>query len=323
MAQMAVSKFAVIPYLSNTDQSGRFLCTLCFYDKCWHAWIDVADRLIKAQMWPAECPYFGTAPEAPSDICFHFLDLIAQRACFSEIGKPFIGLQDDIYNLSASLAKIRWLYETKATIGSGVSRMAATEIEYIFSICRSIFDLLQEIVFKLWERVTPRQPTKAKKTLKTTYSDTLLFKGLPSDTEKLIQRFAMPSQLADCYVRSTGFFMALRKFRDNVVHRGSQIQLIFEGDDGFLIRESLVPFAALPIWRSEEKTETRLVPLFPALGYVVSETLAVCEDFSMTIERLIDLLPPTAPGMHLFMRGYFNEVLISTLEDIKQRVHEE
>jgi hypothetical protein len=142
---------------------------------------------------------------------------------------------------------------------------------------------------------------------------------VPSDAEELIERFGIPKKLADCYIRSIGFFMALRRFRDNVVHRGSSVQIIFEGDTGFLIRETLVPFSVLPIWKADERTETGLVPLFPALGYLVSETLGVCEDFSLTIERIIDLLPPIAPGMRLFMRGYFNEVLITALEDIKHR----
>ena len=43
-------------------------------------------------------------------------------------------------NLSASLAKIRLLHRTRKEHKTGVSRMVATEIEYLHSVCRSIFD---------------------------------------------------------------------------------------------------------------------------------------------------------------------------------------
>jgi hypothetical protein len=66
------------------------------------------------------------------------LDFIAQRASFSELQKPILGLRDDVFNLSASLAKISHLHATKDIVGPGVSRMAVTEIEYLFSVCRSV-----------------------------------------------------------------------------------------------------------------------------------------------------------------------------------------
>jgi hypothetical protein len=31
--------------------------------------------------------------------------------------------------------------------------MAATQVEYILTVCRSIFDLLQEIIKSIWETV--------------------------------------------------------------------------------------------------------------------------------------------------------------------------
>jgi hypothetical protein len=319
METINVNKFSVIPYLQPDNLAGRFICTLCFYDDGWHSWADVGDRLMRVQMWPAEASYFGIVSEAETDLCFHFTDLFAQRASYAEIGRPFVGLQDDIYNFGASLAKVRWLHDSRSGIGSGVGRMVRTEIEFIVAICRSIFDLLQEIVSKLWVHVSLRVAPETKKNLKETYSDTLLYKGSPSNADKLIERFGMPRELADCYVRSSDFFITLRQFRDNIVHRGSQVQGIFEGNDGFLIRKALVPFRDIDIWRPEERTETELVPLLPALGYVISETLGVCEDFSLTIGRIIDLLPPIAPGMRLFMRGYFNEVLIGALDDVKER----
>jgi hypothetical protein len=52
--------------------------------------------------------------------------------------------------------------------------MAATEVEYILSVCRSVFDLLQELLAKLRSTITLVDPTKRKKALKKTFSDMTL-----------------------------------------------------------------------------------------------------------------------------------------------------
>jgi hypothetical protein len=263
MAAINVNKFSVIPYLEPDNLTGRFICTLCFYDNGWYSWTDVGDRLMKMQMWPAEASYFGTTSEAEADLCFHFIDLFAQRASYAEIGRPFVGLQDDIYNLGASLAKLRWLHDSRSGIGSGVGRMVCTEIEFIVSVCRSIFDLLQEIVSKLWVHVTPRFAPETKKNLKEAYSDTLLYKGSPSSADKLIERFGMPGELADCYVRSSDFFIRLRQFRNNIAHRGSKVQSIFEGDDGFSLERRSYHFGILISGDQRNAQKPNLSPYCP------------------------------------------------------------
>lgn len=229
-------------------------------------------------------------------------------------------MQDDIYNLSTAISKIAHFHTSREAIGSGVSRMVVTEVEYIFSVCRSIFDLLQEIICALWNTIQLVDSSVTKKPLKETFSDTIKFKGTISTTEVLIQRFGLPPSLADFYVRNSEFFMALREFRDNIIHRGSQVQTIFSSESGFLIQGSLKPFSAMKIWREEEKQPNNLVPLLPALGVVIRNTLFACEDFSSTMEKIIHFPPPIAPNMKFFMRGYFNELFAATLQDANDRL---
>jgi hypothetical protein len=52
--------------------------------------------------------------------------------------------------------------------------MAATEVEYILSVCGSVFDLLQELLAKLRSTITLVDPTKRQKALKKTFSDMTL-----------------------------------------------------------------------------------------------------------------------------------------------------
>ena len=50
--------------------------------------------------------YFGTQPQQTTDICLHFLNVIGQRLNYLPVAPLLFGLQDDVFNLSASLAKI-------------------------------------------------------------------------------------------------------------------------------------------------------------------------------------------------------------------------
>jgi hypothetical protein len=46
-------------------------------------------------------------------------------------------------------------------------------------------------------------------------------------------------------------------------------------------------------------------------------------EFSRTIERIFQLPPPIVPKMSLYLRGYFNDILMQSLEDTRRRVMRE
>jgi hypothetical protein len=320
MAAIDLAKLAKIPYVDVPNIGGRFLSTLMFFDAPnWRMWMPVGDDLVEVKAWPAEAFYYASQPECTTDLSFHFLDFIAQRANFPEAQKAISGLHDDIFNLSASLAKVTHLHKTRESLSKGESRMIATEVEYLFATCKSMFDLLQELIYAIWNTVKLLDETVQKKPLKETFSKILLYQGRASTAEELTERFGLPSPLATYYVRQSDFFFSLREFRDNIVHRGSQVPTIFSGESDFLVQESTRPFATFGVWRKEEQLENNLVPLMPALGVVVQRTLAACNDFSTTVEQIIDFPPPIVPNMKLFMRGHFNELFQQALNDANER----
>ncbi|MCF6148183.1 MAG: hypothetical protein E3K37_05945 [Candidatus Kuenenia sp.] len=130
-----VSELSKISHVNSSDLKGRFLASLTFFSQNeWEMWVPAGGELIRMKGWPAEAFYFAEEPEKESDIYSYFLNFLAQRANFSFIQKPYSGLVDDFYNLSAALAKLEHFYKHKDEIGSGVSRIVATEVEYIFSV---------------------------------------------------------------------------------------------------------------------------------------------------------------------------------------------
>ena len=317
---------AEIPYLDHSVLAGRYLSCLSFYDDGWHLWLLAGEKddqkLFKMQGWPAEGSYFSREPVDDGDLYLPFLDFAAQVACYTTIQKPIAGIHDDIQNLSASLAKLAHLQTAKEQIPLGLSRMATTEVEYVVLVCRSVFDLLQEVVGKLWERVWLLDQQVKKKPLKPSFARTILSGDSRLSVNEIASRFGMPLEIAHCYGRAADLFLALRRFRDNLMHHGSRIQHIFEGDGAFLIASRLTPFPDLVLWDDSERQPNDLVPLLPAVETLIYRTLAVCDDFSLTLARFIKFPPPLVPGMHLFLRGYFTGHLKAALESGARRTAE-
>ena len=325
MARGDIVPFWEIPYLDRAQLSPeRFLATLTFHDDDWHIWVQTEDnKFIEIYGWPAEAFYFARKPENASDLSLAFLDFMAHKANFIELKQPFAAIQDDILNLSASFAKLKLIFDQEELEKSGgAHRLASTEVEYILLLCRGMFDFLQEIIAKLWERLKLSDSAVKKRQLKKSFADMALRGDEARTAEELMERFGLPDLLARCYERQAPIFVKIRQFRDNLVHRGQNIQTIFRDKRGFVIQRRLGPFLNPNIWRDGEAIENDLVPLLPALALVVHGTLSACEQFALLFATRFTLLNPIVPDMHLFLRGYFNEGFKDVLNDANERVKE-
>lgn len=323
MALGEIVDLSDIPFLYSADSAGgRFLASLTFYaNGRWRMWMPVEnEKYVEVQAWPAEASYFANAPEEITDFGMLFFDFIAQYANYTELMRPFSALQDDINNLSAAIAKLNLIAENRNL--SGVSRMAATEVEYILLVCRSIFDLMQELLAKLWTKIQLTDPKIQKRMIRSSFADIALHGGTLRTAEAISEKFFLPAPLADCYARHAPVFVKIRQYRDNLVHRGQQVQAIFVDSKGFSIARGLGPFVNPQIWRDEEVEANNIVPLLPVLGLIIHGTLAACEDFASVFVRHFRLLEPIVPGMRLFMRGYFDGAMQGVLNDADMRVRE-
>lgn len=312
-----------IPFLTKADLRGRFLACTVFHDADeWQMWMQLeADRFVKVRAWPAESFYFAASPENENDICSEFLNFVAQSANLSSVMKPFSAIQDDIFNLSASLAKLPILH-LSGPQSPGSTRLAATEVEYILFICRSLFDLLQEVLKSLWDSILLADPSVKKKELKKSFADMTLHANTPRTAKQIADRFNLPMPLAECYEGHTPMFLKIRQFRDDLVHRGHRVQTIFNGEKEFLITKNLGSFRDINIWRDAEVITNGLAPLAPVLNLIIYGSLAACEDFAATLARTFKWYEPTVPGMKLYMRGYYNESLKRAFADSDSRLAE-
>jgi hypothetical protein len=58
--------------------------------------------------------------------------------------------------------------------------MVTTEVEYFFSVCRSVFHLLQEIIARLWANIKLNDASIKKKSLKFSFNDMVTFEDKPA-----------------------------------------------------------------------------------------------------------------------------------------------
>ncbi|GAA0022828.1 hypothetical protein BDS110ZK14_77750 [Bradyrhizobium diazoefficiens] len=144
----------------------------------------------------------------------------------------------------------------------------------------------------------------------------------PRTAEDIATTFGLPMPVAECYTGHTPMFLKIRRFRDDLVHRGHRVQTIFHGDTEFLISNSLGSFRDINIWREPELVANGLAPLAPALNLIIHGTLAACEDFAITLQRTFEWFEPTVPGMRLYMRGYYVEQLRRAFADADSRLAE-
>lgn len=317
-----------IPFVSYEHSNGRFLSALSFrHNDQWVLYLDLGGRLLATDGFPAEGAYFASEAEQEHDLDLHFLNFTAQRACFLGLEKPIAGIRDDICNLGASVAKIKLLHDTKAQNKNGVCRMVTTEVEYIYSLCRSVYDLLQEFAMKLWEMANhPESNSQSEKKqrkhpkLDKSFAGMALKSNVPrTSADELVAKYSIPQEWAQFYVDHANFFAGIRQFRDNVVHNGSYAGSVFENEKGFLIQKGKKPFANLDLWRSDEIFANDLAPLLPAIGYMIMHTIDALENFTQMLERNFAFPEPLVPGMKLYMRGYYDQELATLLKDARAR----
>lgn len=305
------SELSKIPFIDKENIGGRALTCLTFHDgEEWHSWLARPDGVHHLKGRPVEADYFGKAPESATDVYLDFLNFMAQRACWIDAVRPIGAVCGDIHNLGASLAKIDVFYELSKERKTETTRFVTTEIEYIFSVCRSLFDLFQKVIGRIWSRIRLNDEGIEKKNLPESFRRMVITDKRAMTSAEIADRWHIPTVLADYYFRQGPFFELLRSYRDQVAHHGRELRSLFVTERGFAVRSDTEPFASFNVWDEMHLLPNQLASVRPVLAHVILETLRACEEFSITIQSIISFPPDIAPGFRLFLRGSYNRELL-------------
>ena len=319
MRTVKLTELEKISYIDAEQIGDRVIPQLSFYDGGeWHLWLPMPERLIEFKGEPSESDYFAREPEKGTDLYFSFLNFMNQRTYWPNVTHQINSIRNDLHNLGASLSKLELFYQASRDKKLEVTRFVSTELEYIFVVCRSIFDLLQEIIAKLWDRVELVDQSIKKRQLPKSFRRMIMKSDSLMNADAIQTEFRIPSHLAEFYLRQSAFFETLRNYRDNITHRGHDFKFIFVTEKGFAVHKDQLPFSSFNVWNEEHMLPNGLSSLRPAIAYVIIRTLSACEDFSTTIQQIVRFPPDIAPGFKLFIRGYHNTELLKMNEIIEK-----
>ncbi|HEY2826668.1 MAG TPA: hypothetical protein VGJ04_03625 [Pirellulales bacterium] len=311
-AKAAVRGFALIdsiadlPHVNCSDTRGRIFHLHSLYDDRdgWQLWIPRPDgKLIPMIAIPGEAMYYSKSPQSKDDFHFGYLDFIHQTAAWEEPSKLSYGILSDLHNLGANLEKIRLIHRHRPP-KTRSARLAATELEYIFLVCRSMFDLLQETICNLWGSIDLMDKSLKKKELKRSFAKMVLKDGRPQSSEEIASRFGLPPCFANVYAECGEFLEWLRDYRDRLVHSGTSFDLVFVFDDGFGVSIDKLPFSRMSIWSEKNTRPNNIGSLKSAACHVISNTLKTFDRFTDLLVKNIEWPPPFSPGYGLFVRGH-------------------
>jgi hypothetical protein len=307
-----------IPWFNPKAADGRQINLMPYWDGTqWNMYIFHAGKAIRMQIVDVEAAdYLAAAPQRRTDIRIPFAETMWQRASYPETIRFVVGILDDFTNFSASVAKIKFLHLKRNELSiSVISVFVKTEIEYLLSLARGVFDLLQELLSVLWKSYVrlhdseKERVRKARAMPESFAAVALKEKKEIRSAEEIAQKWALPEPLAVEYTRIAPFFFNLRNWRDHVIHSGGKVGPIFVADDGFEIVATSKLFSWANCWSEKEIGPNGLASLDPWLATVIFGSMEACNRFMLTFAQIIQLPEPIAPGLMVFSRNSTDEAL--------------
>jgi len=295
-----------LPYLKLEALEGRPIPIHTFHDgNRWHLWFPLENGFLQPVRVHdcVEMVYLAPKPVRVSDAYFGFVDFIYKHVDLKHALSFISALTSDVFNFGASLRKLDLIRVFENF--EGKSRLVTTELEYLLLLCRSVFDLLQEISSRIWDTVQLLDTSTKKRKLPSSFRKVVLHQNNIQSPEEIQNRFGLPLSLSVWYSECAPFFCKLRDVRDAIVHQPIQEPLIYIDDKGFSIGvdSSPAPFREMMQWPEHILENGRIGPLNYFVAYFIHETLAACEKFVVAITREIKFAPDFAPDFTFFMRS--------------------
>lgn len=322
MGGIAIEELRKVLYLDVNVLAGRTIQLMPFWDGSnWKMWFDTEIGLIEGKIVDArESDYVGRSAAKASDLSIPFIHLMWQRLSYPEIAPLIVAISDDFHNMGTSVAKLRFFVNVhQKDQRADLHRFASTELEYLVTLARGVFDLVQEIFSWIWKYTVHLLDPEAERfraghTLPKTFSKLVLSDKQDLRTSDEIQaRFGLPKPLADEYASIGPFFASVRNIRDRVVHGGSGFKSVYETERGFCVSPKIPPFNSFGGWQPSHYYNENIVSVVPWIAYVILQTIDTCNRLVDRFCQIVRPPPEIAPGYTIFVRGPHNQAIIDLL----------
>jgi hypothetical protein len=322
MNAIAFEELKKLPYLDVSALDGRTVQLMPLWDGAnWRMWFNTPIGLIEGKIVDAaESDYVAKSAARPSDLFIEFIHIMWQQASWSEICPFIIAISNDFHNMGTSVAKLKYFHEFRGRTGDrGAHKFASTELEYLVTLCRTTFDLLQEMMAWIWKN-TVRLKNESAETFRRAHSLPKTFSKMVLKEKEQLRtaaeietQFGLPKLMAEQYERVGPFFSELRRIRDKIVHGGNGFGMIFDTERGFCVDPKGPPFSTFENWRPEHYYNENIASVLPWIADTILKTIDACNSLMSAFGTAVQLPPPIAPGYAVFVRGYHNETFAELL----------
>jgi len=298
-----------IPFITHVPQDGRKIMLLPWHTTdvvCWHMYAPIApENFIRMQVVNVSSGiYLAESPAATSDLEFPLATLVVQHLSFPTVLPSLNCIVDDLHLLSASLAKIELVKKFETNKGVA-SFLIESELEYQFTLVRSMYDVMQKMV----KRVAKLLHTEDKKAMFAELPDSFATMALDGDRvrneDELVAKYALAKPIAAFYFVHSRRFQQFRSIRVDIEHHGKRLPTVFETGRGFGIStRGSSSWSDLEVWKQHELLPNDIGSVRALSGFLARSIIDVLNDFNSAFLAVIPVnaLPPAvSKGYRVFL----------------------
>lgn len=264
--------------------------------------------------------YFSNNKNLIDDAYFPFIEFCIQKVQTLNNFSFLHQIQDEIANLLVSLAKIDFFHKNDILPLTDRISFFGTEIRYIFTTARSLFDALQLGICQFFNKqkwVESKEKTITINNLPESFAN--MYK---QDAQRhLIDVSAnhnIPPFLIEFYKNQKSFFEFIRSFRDQIIHDGKTVDYIFHiTNKGFGLSLShhkpndlLQLCKNQNVWNEKSFQPNQIAPALPILAYCIFNTIEATNNLTFILKNpnyYKGFPPDVAPGYHIYWRSPYSK----------------
>lgn len=252
--------------------------------------------------------YYSDEPAQPDDLELPLATFIVQHLSFRSVILPLYSLIDDIHLLSASIDKLEILRVAQHGKDSlRFSFLVESEIEHLFILLRSMYDLLQKMIKQITRLLSTSDGKLVTNELKESFASIILKKEIPRSCDEIKIDFKFPPTLANFYFSERDKFIRIRKIRNDLAHTGKRLPSVFVTEQGFGISaKGSDAWSALDIWKQHAMLPNDIGSVRALSGFLVGSFLSTLDNFEQALRSTIHpTMLPTAvsEGKRIYLRN--------------------
>jgi hypothetical protein len=268
----------------------------------WKLPIWIKDKiLLSPGGFPASSLYIAKGiNDDKQDLYIPIIDFVYKFISYPKINYHIAGLENNIIDLFIIISKIdSYIYGNQRHLL--ISDFVKTDMEYLFIVCKRMYDILQHIIMILWESIKTFDGQE-KVNLPERFRNIVINNNKRRSIDEIVSYYHLPKDIAQFYINQIDFYERLKKIRDDIVHREKTFDTFFILDDGIGISNSDKLFDVFEILNTNDHKQNGIYSIRPLINYVITTTLKSCCDFCNCIAQIIILPKPIIIDFNVYLR---------------------